>query len=109
VTTDDRAAFPELTPTEKRGELRCGSQPSSGAPTCGEPATWHVAWRLTPGDAHFSLVCDLHMAMARHDLVYVDRHSADVVCDMPGTGWAADRPSRCAIATTENMVKGPTS
>lgn len=98
--------FPDLTPVLKRGELRCGSQLNGDAPTCGAPATHHVAWRLTPGNADFSLLCDTHMAMAEHNLAYVDRHRADINCDMPGTGWLLPTPSRCVPVSTEELATG---
>ncbi|MDQ0809877.1 hypothetical protein QFZ63_001591 [Streptomyces sp. B3I7] len=96
--------YPNLTPTTRNADPRCGSQPAPNAPTCGQPATWHVAWRLTPGDAHFSLMCDRHMEQASRELVYVDRHEAEVACDMPGTGWLLATPSRCVAATTEDAT-----
>ncbi len=95
--------FPLLTPTDRIADPRCGSQPALGAPACGAPAAWHVAWRLTPGDAQFSLLCHSHMAMVARDLVYVDRHRADVNCDMPGTGWQLTDPSRCVVATADDV------
>ena len=76
---------PELTPTVRIGDPRCGSRHTSGSPACGAPATWHIAWSLTT-PAEFSLVCDQHMTEAQRNFVYVDRHPAAVVCDMPGTG-----------------------
>jgi hypothetical protein len=93
--------FPELTPIDRRGELRCGSQLATSAPACGAPATWHVAWWLAP-QADFSLLCDKHMAQTQQELTYVDRHPADANCDMPGTGWLKVNPSRCVpVSTTE--------
>jgi hypothetical protein len=92
--------FPELTPFGRTGELRCASQPALGAPTCGDPATWHVAWNLT-SPADFSLVCDDHMAGVRRDFVYADLHPAEAECDLPGTAWLLGNPSRCVITTTE--------
>lgn len=96
--------LPELSPTDRIADPRCGSKPAPGAPACGAPATWHVAWTLTPGSAHFSLLCDPHMTMARRDLVYADRHPATVTCDLPGTGWLLADPSRCVLATTDNAT-----
>lgn len=97
--------YPRLTPTPRLGDPRCGSQPAVDAPTCGVPATWHVAWSLTPGNVEFSLVCDAHMAMAQRSMVYADRHPVEVACDMPGTGWQITDPSRCVIATTDDAAR----
>ncbi|HEY6114870.1 MAG TPA: hypothetical protein VI172_02830, partial [Candidatus Dormibacteraeota bacterium] len=79
---------------------RCGSRNTDSSPTCGAPATWHVAWRLSP-PAEFSLVCNKHMAQAQKTFVYADRHPAAVACDMPGTGWAVDDPSFCVLPPDE--------
>lgn len=76
--------------------------------TCGVPAVWHVAWRLTPGDAHFSLLCGPHMRMAERDLLYADRHRAAVACDMPGTGWTHTTPSRCVPTSSDDLTTQPT-
>lgn len=97
------SAFPDLTPTPRRGDPRCGSRPTHDAAPCGRAATWHVAWWLTP-KADFSLLCDEHMATVRRGLVYVDRHPAAVACDMPGTGWLVAVPSRCVLATTDDVA-----
>ncbi|MFJ4009431.1 hypothetical protein [Streptomyces sp. NPDC090026] len=94
--------FPDLTPTTRNGDPRCGIQTHPGAPTCGAPATWHIAWHLTPGAADFSLVCNPHMRWVRERLVYVDRHPAEIACDMPGTGWLLAEPSRCVIAAADD-------
>jgi len=99
-------AFPQLTPCERRGELHCGSQPAPDAPTCNAPATWHIAWTLTPGNADFSLLCDQHMAQAQRELAYADRHPADHNCDMPGTGWLLAQPSRCVPVDTTETATG---
>jgi hypothetical protein len=88
--------FPNLTPTVRVGDPHCGSRDTDDSPACGAPATWHVAWRLAPA-AEFSLVCDEHMAQAQQKFVYEARHPADVVCDMPGTGWAIGDPSFCVV------------
>jgi hypothetical protein len=95
--------FPTLIPTDRNGELRCGWQATADAPTCGAPATWHVAWWLAP-KADFSLVCDAHMTQAQAQFVYAARHPAEMACDMPGTGWLIADPSRCVIATTEDVA-----
>ncbi|MFF4179649.1 hypothetical protein [Streptomyces sp. NPDC001750] len=96
--------LPDWTPAERVGDPRCGSQPALGAETCGKPATWHVLWTATP-PAPMSLLCDRHMAQARAELVYTDRHRAAVICDMPGTGWwLAETPSRCALTTTTHIT-----
>lgn len=93
--------FVSLGGTARReGTLRCNSCPGPGAPACGAPASWHIAWRLAP-TAHFSLACDPHMAEVQAHLVYEDRHPAAVTCDMPGTGWLHADPSRCVLATTD--------
>lgn len=88
--------LPNLTPTRRTGDARCGSRDTDDSPICGAPATWHVAWRLAP-DAEFSLVCDKHMTQAQKAFVYADRHTVDVACDMPGTGWAIGNPSFCVL------------
>jgi hypothetical protein len=44
------------------------------------------------------------MATVRRGLVYVDRHPAAVACDMPGTGWLVAVPSRCVLATTDDVA-----
>ncbi|MGW0545278.1 hypothetical protein ACWD0D_34030 [Streptomyces griseoincarnatus] len=94
------AVFPSLHPTARTGTPRCGSRTAETSHACGEPATWHVAWTLTP-PALFSLLCDPHMRQARHQLVYADRHHATVSCDMPGTGWLVTAtPSQCVATTT---------
>lgn len=97
------AVFPTLTPTARQGDPRCGSQPSTDAPTCGVPAIWHVAWRLTP-TAEMSLLCDEHMRAAQRDLAYADHHPAEVTCDMPGTGWLLESPSRCLPISTDDLA-----
>jgi hypothetical protein len=99
---------PKLTPTTLNGDPRCGFCPDT-APTipCGRPATWHVAWYLRP-PAAFSLLCDEHMAAARVQFAYVDRHPAAVICDMPGAGWLVSTPSRCVIAPSVDLrADGP--
>ncbi|TGZ14727.1 hypothetical protein DV517_62100 [Streptomyces sp. S816] len=88
--------LPNLTPTRRIGDPRCGSRDTDDSPTCGALATWHVAWRLTPA-AEFSLACDEHMARAQRNFVYADRHPAGVDCDMPGAGWAIGDPSFCVL------------
>jgi hypothetical protein len=37
------------------------------------------------------------MAQAQNTFVYADRHPVNVVCDMPGTGWAIEDPSFCVL------------
>ncbi|MEU9558012.1 hypothetical protein [Streptomyces fumanus] len=96
--------LPEFHSTDRIADPRCGSKPSSIDPACGAPATWHVAWKLTPGDAHFSLLCDLHLIKAQANFVYADRHPATITCDMPGTGWLVADPSRCVLATTDDAT-----
>ena len=103
VCTCLNAVFPTLTPTARQGDPRCGSQPSTEAPTCGVPAIWHVAWRLTP-TAEMSLLCGEHMLAAQRDLAYADRHPAEVACDMPGTGWLLETPSRCIPISTDVLA-----
>lgn len=88
--------FPNLSPTSRNGDPRCGSRDTDTGPTCGAPAIWHVAWHLTP-TAKFSLICERHMAQAQNTFVYADRHPVNVVCDMPGTGWAIEDPSFCVL------------
>jgi hypothetical protein len=88
--------FPHLTPTTRKGDARCGSRSAEGAPECGAPATWHVAWTLTT-PAQFSLHCDTHMAFVQQHMVYADRHPVAVACDMPGTGWLTTDPSLCTL------------
>jgi hypothetical protein len=96
--------FPSLTPVHYRGTVQCGYVPSPGAAECGAPATWHVAWHLTPGDADFSLLCGQHLADVQRHFVYVDRHPAETACDMPGTGWLVAEPSRCVLAPTADAA-----
>lgn len=91
---------PLLTPVQRRGEPRCSAHENPSEPPCGQPATWHIAWWLTP-KADFSLVCDAHMAWAQRTFAYADRHPAAVACDMPGTGWAQRKPSFCTIPPEE--------
>lgn len=93
--------FPHLTPTTRLGDPRCGWRPTLDANPCGTPATWHIAWTLTP-PARFSLVCDPHMDDVQHQLVYADRHPATIACDMPGTSWQTTTPSRCVLASTDD-------
>ena len=95
--------FPHLTPTGRIADPRCGWKPDHDSPPHGVPATWHIAWHLVQ-PADFSLVCDEHMAEVRRDMVYADRHRAEVACDMPGTGWLVASPSRCVVATTEDVA-----
>lgn len=92
--------LPDWTPTDRIGDPRCGSQPTTDAPTCGASATWHVLWTPAP-PAPMSLLCTKHMAQARKESVYADRHPAAVICDMPGIGWLTTTPSRCVLTTTE--------
>lgn len=96
--------FPDFTPTERIGDPRCGSQPAAHVPACGKPATWHVLWTATP-PAPLSLLCDEHMAHAQQNLVYVDRHPAAVICDIPGTGWLTGTSSRCVLTTTIDTAR----
>lgn len=93
---------PLLTPTTRDGNLHCGSCNTLGAPPCGQPATWHIAWWFTP-KADFSLVCDEHMTAAQAQFVYIDRHPAAVACNMPGTGWALAEPSYCVIPPDDDQ------
>jgi len=90
----------------RTGNPRCGSKADSNAPTCGAPATWHVAWSLTPGGARFSLVCDEHLVQAQTNYVYADRHPAEIACDMPGTGWSLAAPSRCVAVSSDDLPGG---
>ncbi|MEU3282897.1 hypothetical protein [Streptomyces antibioticus] len=92
--------IPGLTPTSRVGDPRCGSRDTDDSPTCGAPAAWHVAWHFKP-EAKFSLLCDQHLAEAQTKFVYADRHPAEIVCDMPGTGWAREDPSFCVIPSDE--------
>lgn len=96
--------FPELAFTPRIADPRCGSRDTPTTPTCNAPATWHIAWNLNTPKADFSLVCDEHMTAAQRNFVYVDRHPAAIACDMPGTGWLLAPPSRCVIATTEDVA-----
>lgn len=90
---------PDLTPTPRTGELRCGARTYPTDPPCQRTAVWHIAWRLAPiGD--FSLACDPHMTGLASKYHYVDRHPAEINCAMPGTGWLIADPSRCVIAPT---------
>lgn len=95
--------FPLLTPIPREGTLRCGSAPTLGAPVCGAPATWHIAWWFAP-KADFSLVCDQHMNESQRNFVYEDRHPADHNCDMPGTGWLTAHPSQCVPVSSTDVA-----
>lgn len=89
--------FPLLTPARRIGDPRCGWLRTLSSDPCAHPATWHVAWHLTPS-AQFSLLCDPHMAHTQDHFVYTDRHPAAIACDMPGTGWHyTATPSYCDI------------
>ncbi|MFD1274894.1 hypothetical protein [Streptomyces kaempferi] len=88
---------PDLTPTTRTGQLRCGARTLAADPACDRAAVWHIAWRLAP-EGDFSLACDPHMTGLASDCHFVDRHPAEVNCDMPGTGWLTSNPSRCVIA-----------
>ncbi len=96
--------FPELAFTPRIADPRCGSRDTPTAPTCNAPATWHIAWNLNVPKADFSLVCDQHMTAVQRKFTYVDRHPAAIACDMPGTGWLQGPPSRCVIATTDDVA-----
>ena len=95
--------FPNLTPTERRADPRCGWKTDDDSSPHGAPATWHIAWTLTQ-PADFSLVCDEHMAVVQREMVYADRHPSELVCDMPGTGWLLSTPSCCVLATTDDAA-----
>ncbi|MFJ9128904.1 hypothetical protein ACIRJS_32865 [Streptomyces sp. NPDC102340] len=97
---------PELTPTPRTGHLQCG-RVAPGEPDCDAPAVWHVAWWFTP-KADFSLLCEEHMGWAQHEFVYIDRHPAEINCDMPGTGWLLADPSRCVPASTNDIANSET-
>lgn len=99
---------PHLTPASRAGELRCGAREWPTDPPCPRPATWHIAWRFTP-KGEFSLACDAHMTGMADTHDYVDRHPAEVNCDMPGTGWLIADPSRCVVAPTTAASSEPGS
>lgn len=98
-------SMPELRLVDRSGRLLCGWKPDGmDSPDCGRPAVWHVAWSLD-APATFSLVCSEHMGDIREwGHTIADYHHAEVVCDMPGTGWSMDweRPG-CVAVTTEDM------
>lgn len=89
---------PPRNPQPRDGELRCWARTYPTDPPCTAPATWHIAWLLSPR-GHFTLVCDQHMTGLQGAYDYVDRHPADIMCVMPGTGWLSGRPSRCVVAS----------
>ncbi|MFI5973535.1 hypothetical protein [Streptomyces sp. NPDC051452] len=88
---------PPRDPRPYDGELRCHARTWPMDPACPDTATWHVAWLLAPS-GHFSLVCNEHMDGLTGVYNYVDRHPAEIMCAMPGTGWLSGQPSRCVIA-----------
>ncbi|MCM1972298.1 hypothetical protein [Streptomyces sp. G1] len=89
---------PPRSPRPYDGELRCHARTWPTDPPCTDSAAWHVAWLLAPR-GHFSLVCDEHMAGLTGVYDYVDRHPADIMCAMPGSGWQTGTvPSRCVAA-----------
>lgn len=85
---------PAFTAIPCTGELRCGARTYPTDPDCDRRAVWHIAWLFTP-HAKFSLVCEEHMTGLGSAYHYLDRHPAELNCDMPGTGWLLATPSRC--------------
>jgi hypothetical protein len=77
------------------GTATCQTRPAEGAPLCGAPATWHIAWTLNPGVAS-TLVCDPHMTAVRAEHVYADRHPLGAACPLPGMTWWGPH-GRCAL------------
>ncbi|PJT47815.1 hypothetical protein CWI85_25960 [Streptomyces albidoflavus] len=99
--------FPDLGGIAPRvGDPHCGSKAFPTSRPCSEPATWHVAWSLTPETAGFSLVCDEHMDEVQEKYVYADRHPAEIACDMPSTGWSLAAPSRCVAVSSDDLPGG---
>ena len=94
---------PALTRVPYAGELRCGARTWPTDPPCDRTATWHIAWLFVP-TGEFSLVCDDHMTSLTGVYHYVDRHPAEIMCDMPGTGWLNATPSCCVIAPTTDTA-----
>lgn len=93
---------PDFTGRPWDGELICHARTWPTDPPCSNPPTWHVAWLLVPRGT-FSLVCEVHMDGLADAYDYVDRHSAEVTCAMPGVGWLTGGPSRCVIVTTTEL------
>lgn len=94
---------PRLTPAKRIGDPRCGSQETSGSPICNRPATWHIAWKLVPW-GEFTLLCDKHMQETERTFVVIDKHPAEINCDMPGTGWMTGIPSKCVMEWAEKEI-----
>lgn len=88
---------PPRQPRPYDGELSCHARTWPTDPPCPNPAAWHIAWILAPR-GHFSLVCGKHTEQPSGVYDYVDRHPAEIMCSMPGTGWLSGQPSRCVIA-----------
>lgn len=94
--------FPKLTPVPMTGTLTCGYYCATPDTSCDQPATWHIAWTLTPPRAKLSLVCDACLLLVQQQWVYTDLHPTRPECDLPGTGWCTSSPSRCVwLAATE--------
>ncbi|GAA2694353.1 hypothetical protein GCM10010400_69890 [Streptomyces aculeolatus] len=90
---------PPRNPIPAPGELCCEARTLPSDPPCEATATLHIAWLLAPR-GHFTLVCDRHMTELASVYDWVDRHPANIMCSMPGTGWLSGEPSRCVIAPT---------
>ncbi|MEI5520680.1 hypothetical protein WB388_08700 [Streptomyces brasiliscabiei] len=89
---------PPRNPRPRDGELVCHGRTWPTDPPCDNPAAWHIAWLLAPR-GHFSLVCEQHTAALAGVYDWVDRHPADIMCAMPGTGWlSGTQTSRCVLA-----------
>lgn len=88
----DSSPFAPLGPEVDTSGQTCTRASSDGpANLCGAPATWHIAWDL---NLENGLACDTHMAEARTQLVFVDRHPVGPDCSMPGVHWDFDH-KRC--------------
>jgi hypothetical protein len=82
------------------GTATCQTRDVEHAPPCGRPATWHIAWTLTPGVAS-SFVCDPHMDDVRAEHVYADRHPLSAACPLPAMTWWGPN-GRCALDLTHH-------
>ena len=97
------SAQPDLTPGPD-GNSSCGYVEGDGPGTtpCGQPGTWHIAWRLAVEHhgVQAAFVCDTHMRAVNDQFVYADRDDVGPDCGMPGTVWMDSRKvdvGRCRV------------